>query len=73
MAAKYAVIKMPETVVLPLADALKLFELLADAEQLSRDYGDRECEFKPAKYKVETTLKHMTIAQYAAVQLKDAG
>lgn len=73
MAAKYAVIKMPDTVVLPLADALKLFELLADAEQLANDYSDRECGFKPAKYKVETTLKHMTIAQYAAVRLKDAG
>lgn len=71
MAAKYAILELPNTVVLPLADALKLFELLSDAEQVDYDYADQG--HKPAKYKRDPSLKHMTIAQYAAMQLKDAG
>ena len=70
MAAKYAILELPNTVVLPLADALKLFELLADAEQVEYDYTDYS--HKPTKFRRDPSLKHMTIAQYAAMQLKAA-
>lgn len=71
MAAKYAIVNMPNIVALPLEDALKLFTLLSGAEQVDNDYGDRDCGFKPAKYKTEVTMRHMTVVQYAAMQMKD--
>lgn len=67
---QYAILELPTMTALPLEHALKIFELMAEAEQVSYSYSDQS--YKRTKYRTEPTIKYMSLSQYAAMQLTDA-
>lgn len=66
---QYAILELPTMTALPLEHALKIFELMAEAEQISYVYSDQS--YKRTKYRTEPTIKYMSLSQYASMQLTE--